>query len=97
MKRSSFLINTARGPLIAEKDLADALNQGIIAGAGLDVLSVEPPPPDNPLLRAKNCIITPHIAWATLESRKRLMHIAAGNISAFLDGKAINVVNKPLS
>jgi glycerate dehydrogenase len=96
MKKSAFLINTSRGPIIVEKDLADALNEGIIAGAGLDVLSVEPPPEDNPLLRAKNCIITPHIAWATLEARTRLMKIAVQNVRAFLAGSAINVVNQPM-
>jgi glycerate dehydrogenase len=92
MKRSAFLINTSRGPIVVEKDLAEALNEGIIAGAGLDVLSVEPPPEDNPLLRAINCIITPHIAWATLESRTRLMKMAVQNVRAFLSGSAINVV-----
>ena len=96
MKRSSFLINTSRGLLIVEKDLAAALNEGIIAGAGLDVLAVEPPAEDNPLLRAKNCIITPHIAWATLESRTRLMQIAVQNVRAFLAGSSVNVVNKSL-
>jgi glycerate dehydrogenase len=96
MKRSAFLINTSRGPIVAEKDLTDALNEGIIAGAGLDVLSVEPPPEDNPLLKAKNCIITPHIAWATLESRTRLMQMAVQNVRAFLAGSAINMVNQPL-
>jgi glycerate dehydrogenase len=95
MKRSSLLINTSRGPIIVEKDLAYALNEGIIAGAGLDVLSVEPPPHDNPLLGAKNCLITPHIAWATLESRTRLMKIAVQNVRAFLAGNPVNVVNKP--
>jgi glycerate dehydrogenase len=95
MKRSSFLINTSRGPLIVEKDLADALNNDIIAGAGLDVLSSEPPHDDNPLLKAKNCIITPHIAWATLESRTRLMNTAVQNVRAFLSGAPVNVVNKP--
>ncbi len=94
MKRSAFLINTSRGPIVLEKDLADALNANIIAGAGLDVLSVEPPAEDNPLLRAKNCIITPHIAWATPEARSRLMQIAVQNVSAFLAGAAINVVNR---
>jgi glycerate dehydrogenase len=97
MKRSAFLINTSRGPIVVEKDLADALNEGIIAGAGLDVLAVEPPPENNPLLKAKNCIITPHIGWATRESRTRLMQIAGQNVSAFLTGSAINVVNKPQS
>lgn len=92
MKKTAFLINTSRGPVVNENDLADALNSGIIAGAGLDVLSAEPPAEDNPLLRAKNCIITPHIAWATLEARSRLMDIAAENIRAFLSGAPINVV-----
>jgi glycerate dehydrogenase len=92
MKRSAFLINTSRGPIIAEKDLADALNNDIIAGAGLDVLSVEPPSPDNPLFKAKNCIITPHIAWATKEARTRLMDIAEKNIKAFIAGSSINVI-----
>ena len=92
MKRTAFLINTSRGPIVAEKELADALDQGLIAGAGLDVLSVEPPPYENPLLKAKNCIITPHIAWATREARARLMDVAVQNIKAFLSGSAINVV-----
>ena len=93
MKKTAFLINTSRGPIVVDKDLADALNEGIIAGAGLDVLSVEPPSHDNPLLKSKNCIITPHIAWATKEARTRLMNIAVENIKAFLSGSAINVVN----
>ncbi len=92
MKESAFLINTSRGPLIVDEDLADALNNGIIAGAALDVLSVEPPKADNPLFRAKNCIITPHISWATKEARERLMNIAAGNLEAFLSGNPVNVV-----
>lgn len=93
MKKTAFVINTSRGPVIAEQDLADALNEGVIAGAGLDVLSVEPPSADNPLLKARNCIITPHIAWATLEARKRLMDIAFRNMEAFLSGSPVNVVN----
>jgi glycerate dehydrogenase len=92
MKKSAFLINTSRGPIVVEKDLADALNNGTIAGAGIDVLSVEPPPADNPLLNAKNCIITPHIAWATKEARIRLMELAADNLAAFIAGKPINMV-----
>ncbi|MBN2667373.1 MAG: D-2-hydroxyacid dehydrogenase [Bacteroidales bacterium] len=94
MKKSAFLINTSRGPIIVEQDLADALNEGIIAGAGLDVLASEPPAEDNPLLRAKNCIITPHIAWATLESRRRLMDQAVRNIQAYISGSPVNVVNR---
>lgn len=93
MKSSAFLINTSRGPVVVEHDLADALNKGIIAGAGIDVLSIEPPAGDNPLLKAKNCIITPHIAWATREARARLMDIALSNVAAFLSGKPVNVVN----
>ncbi|MFD2614395.1 D-2-hydroxyacid dehydrogenase [Paenibacillus gansuensis] len=93
MKPSAILINTSRGPLIVDEDLADALNRGIIAGAGLDVLAVEPPPIDNPLLSARNCIVTPHIAWATKEARSRLMDIATANVSAFLNGAPVNVVN----
>jgi glycerate dehydrogenase len=94
MKRSSFLINTSRGPIIVDEDLADALNNDVIAGAGIDVLSVEPPSKDNPLFTAKNCIITPHIAWATKEARARLMQATIDNLSAFLKGSPVNVVNK---
>jgi glycerate dehydrogenase len=94
MKTSAFLINTSRGPIVIEEDLAQALNQEIIAGAGLDVLSIEPPSTNNPLLKAKNCIITPHISWATKEARVRLMDISLENISRFLDGEPIHVVNK---
>jgi glycerate dehydrogenase len=94
MKKTAFLLNTSRGPLIVEKDLAEALNTGLIAGAGLDVLSVEPPSADNPLLTAKNCLITPHIAWATKEARTRMMNIALDNLKAFLSGHPVNLVNK---
>jgi glycerate dehydrogenase len=93
LKPSCFLINTSRGPLIVEQDLADALNEGRLAGAGLDVLSTEPPSTDNPLLHAKNCIITPHIAWATKEARRRLIDTAITNLKAFLEGHPVNVVN----
>ena len=93
MKKSAFLINTSRGPLLEEKALADALNKEEIAGAGLDVLSKEPPSPENPLLSAKNCCITPHIAWATFEARERLMKTAIDNLQGFLAGNTENVVN----
>jgi len=93
MKPSSFLINASRGPLVIEQDLADALNNDRLAGAAVDVLSSEPPSPDNPLLRARNCIVTPHIAWATKETRTRLLDIAIANLRAFLDGHPVNVVN----
>lgn len=94
MKPTAFLINTSRGGLINENDLADALNEDVIAHAALDVLSNEPPSPDNPLLHAKNCLITPHIAWATFEARSRLMDTVVSNVKAFLDGSAQNVVLK---
>ena len=93
MKKTAFLINTGRGPLVVDSDLADALNSGRIAGAGLDVLTTEPPDGGNPLLAAKNCFITPHIAWATHAARSRLMNTVVGNVRAFLDGKPVNVVN----
>lgn len=93
MKKDAFLINTGRGPLIDEASLAKALNEGRIAGAGLDVLSVEPAKADNPLLTAKNCLVTPHVAWASREARARLIDITATNIAAFLAGKPVNVVN----
>jgi glycerate dehydrogenase len=95
MKPGAFLINTSRGPLINDRDLAAALNSGRLAGAGLDVLSVEPPPLDNPLLTAKNCLITPHIAWATRSARQRLMNTVMENLRAFTQGQPQNVVNKP--
>ena len=94
MKKTAFLLNTARGPVIVDEDLAEALNNGTIAGAAIDVLSVEPPPDDNPLFTAKNCIITPHIAWATKEARARLMAIAVNNLLAFTNGNPVNVVNQ---
>jgi glycerate dehydrogenase len=93
MKPKAFLINTSRGPLVDETALAYALNNGIIAGAGIDVLANEPPDPSCPLLKAKNCFITPHIAWATHAARKRLMDIAIDNVKAFLCGEKLNVVN----
>ncbi|WP_027094060.1 D-2-hydroxyacid dehydrogenase [Cohnella thermotolerans] len=94
MKPSAFLVNTARGKLIAEADLAAALNEGRIAGAALDVLSTEPPDAANPLLTARNCIITPHIAWASLEARTRLLDIAVDNVARFLEGAPVNVVGR---
>ncbi len=93
MKDGVMLINTARGPLIVEQDLHDALNEGKVAYAAVDVVSAEPIKADNPLLKAKNCIITPHIAWAPKESRSRLMDIAVENLDAFLKGNPVNVVN----
>ncbi|WP_428939110.1 D-2-hydroxyacid dehydrogenase [Fontivita pretiosa] len=93
MKRSAFFINTARGQLVNEHDLAEALNRGDLAGAAVDVVCQEPIRPDNPLLSAKNVIITPHIAWAALEPRQRIMQTTARNIEAFVQGKPINVVN----
>jgi glycerate dehydrogenase len=93
MKDGVILINNSRGPLIVEQDLADALNSGKIAAAGLDVVSSEPIREDNPLLQAKNCLITPHISWAPRESRQRLMDIAVANLKGFLSGARQNVVN----
>ena len=92
MKPSAILINTGRGPLVNEQDLADALNEGRIAAAGLDVLSVEPSVTGNPLLGARNCFITPHIAWATKEARIRLMDIAVNNLKSYQEGIIINNV-----
>ncbi|MCP9941175.1 MULTISPECIES: D-2-hydroxyacid dehydrogenase [Synechococcales] len=92
MKPTAYLINTARGGLVQEADLAAGLNAGHLAGAGLDVLSVEPPPADNPLLTAKHCVITPHIAWATRAARRRLLTLSAANIAAFLAGTPQHVV-----
>ena len=94
MKESAYLINTSRGGAVDEEALAKALNEGKIAGAGLDVLTVEPMVSDNPLRCAKNCLITPHIAWAPIETRTRLITMVAENIKAFADGNPINVVNK---
>ncbi len=93
MKPSAYLINTGRGPLVDEAALAEALNAGRLAGAGLDVLSTEPPPAENPLLTAKNCCITPHIAWATRAARQRMLDTVVANVRAFLDGNPQNVVN----
>lgn len=93
MKPTAVLVNTSRGGLIDEEALAEALNSGRIAGAGLDVLSVEPPPADHPLVRARNCFITPHIAWATRAARARLLDIVVENIRGFLAGRPQNVVN----
>ena len=92
MKSTAFLINTSRGPLVVEQDLADALQHNRIAGAAVDVLSTEPPSPENPLLSAPRCFITPHIAWTTAAARKRLIEIAANNLRAFLAGQPINQV-----
>ena len=93
MKPGVILINNSRGPLIVEQDLADALHSGRVYAAGLDVVSVEPIRADNPLLKAPNCLITPHISWASRESRARLMDIAVNNLAAFLKGGPVNVVN----
>lgn len=94
MKKSAFLLNTSRGSIIVDEDLADALNNDVIGGAGMDVLSVEPPPKDNPLFKAKNCIITPHIAWATKEARARLMDVTVANLASYINGNPVNIVNK---
>jgi glycerate dehydrogenase len=94
MKKSAFLLNTARGGLIAEQDLSDALNNDVIAGAALDVLSTEPPDISNPLLTARNCIITPHNHWASSSSRRRMIDLLAANMRAYLSNHPVNVVSK---
>ena len=93
MKPNALLVNTARGGLVDSAALADALNAGKIAGAGIDTLEAEPPPPEHPLLHARNCLLTPHVGWATLEARGRLIDILAANIRGYLAGKPVNVVN----
>lgn len=93
MKPTALLINTSRGPVINEADLKKALDEGVIAGAGVDVLSAEPAKEDNPLLACDKCIITPHIAWASFEARSRLMNIFRSNVEGFVSGKPVNVVN----
>lgn len=94
MKKSAIIINTSRGPAINEQALADALNSGRIYGAGVDVLSTEPPKADNPLLKCDKCVITPHIAWAGYETRERLIGVVYNNLKSYLDGKPVNVINK---
>src|SRR5262249_27509116 len=93
MKPSAFLLNTSRGGLVVEADLAAALNDGLLAGAAVDVVSEEPIRPDNPLPAARNCLVTPHIAWATREARQRLLDATIANIARFLHGPPVNVVN----
>lgn len=93
MKPTAILLNTGRGPLVDEAALAEALNRSTLTGAGLDVLAAEPPPADNPLLNARNCLITPHLGWATRAARERLLARAADNVKAFLAGRPENVVN----
>jgi glycerate dehydrogenase len=94
MRKDAFFINAARGGLVNEDALSDALNSERIAGAAVDVVSIEPIRPDNPLLTARNCLISPHIAWATLSARQMLMDETIKNVRAFLSGNSINVVNK---
>jgi glycerate dehydrogenase len=94
MKKGAFLLNTSRGQLIVEQDLAGALRQGLLAGAGLDVLTVEPPVEKSPLFDAPNCFITPHQAWATRAARQRLMDLSVENVRSFLNGKPQNVVSR---
>ena len=94
MKDGVILINNSRGQLVVEQDLADALNSGKVYAAGLDVVSTEPIRKDNPLLHAKNCLITPHISWAARDSRQRIMDITAENIRSFSEGHPIHVVNE---
>lgn len=93
MKSNVIIINNARGPLINEKDLANALNEGQVYAAGLDVVSEEPIRKDNPLLKAKNCILTPHMSWGSVEARQRIMEMTCDNITAFLSGNLMNCVN----
>ncbi|NLG14456.1 MAG: D-2-hydroxyacid dehydrogenase [Lentisphaerae bacterium] len=93
MKPTAILVNTSRGPVVDEQALADALNNQVIAGAGIDTLSVEPPTNGNPLIKAKNCLVTPHLAWATAEAKARLVSVIVDNIRAFIAGSPINVVN----
>ena len=94
MKDGVIIINNSRGQMVVEQDLADALNSGKVAAAGLDVVSTEPIRSDNPLLKAKNCIITPHISWGAKESRQRIMDCTVENVKSYLAGSPVNVVNR---